>query len=163
MSMLLTSWRTKYGRPITCVILAQLFVSLSLNLFLYQSPEFQFLLDDYYAYSQIYFGDYSTFIAIGKDILFSYFTAFSRLVFGSSDFGYFLYVNGIKEGGFYKNDFKGVMNFKTTLIEYDGDSNWVEETIMQTKNCLASNSLPKSRDDCDNCRYFGQRDHFEVN
>ena len=79
-----------------------------------------------------------------------------------SNIGYFLYVNGIKEGGFYENDLKGVMNFKTTLIEYVGDSSWVESTIHEAKSCLANQHFPSGAADCDNCRYFSQREKMEL-
>jgi len=78
-----------------------------------------------------------------------------------SNVGYFLYVNGSKEGGFYTEDARGVMNFKTTIIEYRGDSSWVEQTIINAKSCLMSANLPLSGANCDNCRYFFQRQRVE--
>ena len=52
---------------------------------------------------------------------------------------------------------RGVMNFKTTLIEYVGDSSWVENTIMEAKSCLTNEYLLAGADDCDSCRYFLNR------
>jgi len=78
-----------------------------------------------------------------------------------SNTGYFLYVNGQKTNDFYFDDFEGRMIFETTLIQYDGKIDWVEQTIFDAKDCLHAENLPDSKDDCDNCRYFTQRNIIE--
>ena len=80
-----------------------------------------------------------------------------------SPLGYFLYVNGLKEGGFYNSKNQGVMNFKTTMIEYVGDYSWVEEVIKSAKDCLMSEVMPVRGAECDNCRYFEQRQTAQSN
>ena len=53
------------------------------------------------------------------------------------------------------------MIFDTALIRYDGKIDWVEQTIFDAKDCLHAENLPDSKDDCDNCRYFTQRNTIE--
>ena len=55
------------------------------------------------------------------------------------------------------------MNFKTTMIEYVGDSSWVEEVIKSAKDCLMSQAMPVRGAECDNCRYFEQRQTAQSN
>jgi hypothetical protein len=82
---------------------------------------------------------------------------FRKAGFAVSDRGYFLYVNGRKAGGFYAAGLDGLMHFETTLIAYDGDSDWVDGAISRAVACLRSAAMPASGGDCDNCRYFSER------
>ena len=82
---------------------------------------------------------------------------FRKEGFEVSDEGYFLYVNGSKNGPFFSVELVGNMKFKTTLIEYEGDTSWVEPVIFGAKECLINDYLPDSGVDCDNCRYFNLR------
>ncbi len=77
--------------------------------------------------------------------------------FSVSPIGYFLYVNGIKEGCFYSPNLEGVMRFNTTLIDYIGDIKWVEPTIKSAIDCLTSDTKPNHNTDCESCRYFFER------
>jgi hypothetical protein len=75
-----------------------------------------------------------------------------------SSTGYFLYVNGSKQGTFYPNgNTEGVMRFASTLIPYEGTSDWVDNAISDAVNCLKQDVLPASGGDCDSCRYFSER------
>ena len=76
--------------------------------------------------------------------------------------GYFLYVNGSKQGGFYSAGTHGVMNFATTLIPYDGDDSWVDQTVKEAMTCYHSAYMPARGADCDNCRYFEERSALEI-
>lgn len=72
--------------------------------------------------------------------------------------GYFLYVNGSKQGTFYPNgDAEGVMRFASTLIPYEGNPDWVDRAIWDAVNCLEQDVIPSSGEGCDNCRYFAER------
>jgi hypothetical protein len=82
---------------------------------------------------------------------------FRQAGFRVSKTGYFLYVNGSKQGGFYQSGTEGVMRFVTTLIPYDGDDFWVEDSVEAAVRCLHSNQTPESGAKCDNCRYFNER------
>jgi RecB family exonuclease len=74
-----------------------------------------------------------------------------------SNVGYFLYVNGRKDGGFYERGTVGVMRFSTTVIAHQGDDRWVADAVDAAVACLRSDVVPQSGDDCDTCRYVGDR------
>ena len=79
-----------------------------------------------------------------------------------SDTGYFLYVNGSKQGKFYSAGTHGVMNFATTLIPYDGDDGWVDAKIVEAMECYQADEMPQRGSDCDNCRYYEERLELEI-
>ena len=74
-----------------------------------------------------------------------------------SPVGYFLYVNGSKQGNFYENEVDGVMHFETTIIPHIGNDSWVESAVDNAINCLLAQDKPESGAECDNCRYFVER------
>ncbi len=82
---------------------------------------------------------------------------FREAGFDVSPTGYFLYVNGSKDGIFYAEGLHGLMRFETTLIAYEGNCEWVDEAITRAVACLRSADLPASGADCDTCRYFAER------
>jgi len=63
--------------------------------------------------------------------------------------GYFLFANAQKD----RDSFDDRLDFKNTLIAYEGDDSWVEPTIKAIFRCLQSESLPEPCDDCDYCNY----------
>lgn len=87
---------------------------------------------------------------------------FRQAAFPVSKTGYFLYVNGSKEGGFYDADGAGVMRFSTTLIVYEGDDSWVDDAVNAAVACLQSDVLPMREQGCDSCRYYDQRAQIEL-
>lgn len=74
---------------------------------------------------------------------------FRKNGFKVSDTGYFVYCNGNTD----KEAFDGKLEFEIKLIPYTGDTGWVGGTIMKAIECLKSNSLPESGEDCDFCKY----------
>jgi len=66
-----------------------------------------------------------------------------------SDTGYFVYCNGITD----KKAFDGKLEFDITLIDYKGDTSWVEPKIKEIYNCLNLEKIPESSKDCDYCAY----------
>ncbi len=66
-----------------------------------------------------------------------------------SNTGYFLYCNGQTD----REMFNERLEFDITLIPYEGNDSWVEETIMEIHSCLVSNQLPDAKDGCDFCAY----------
>lgn len=76
---------------------------------------------------------------------------FRQLGFSISNTGYFVYANGIKDHGKVFND---KLEFRTTIIPYEGDNSWVEKSIIEIKKCLDSDDVP---DPSDNCKYCGYR------
>lgn len=87
---------------------------------------------------------------------------FIKTGFPVSKIGYFLYVNGIKEGHFYKDGTIGSILFETNLIPYIGDTAWIDTKISDAVNCLSKDEHPKSSADCDTCRYYAQRNKLEI-
>jgi len=68
-----------------------------------------------------------------------------------SDTGYFVYANGDKD----KDRFDAKLEFKMTLIPYIGDANWIDGELLNIKECLDQDLIPKNADDCDYCTYRG--------
>lgn len=68
--------------------------------------------------------------------------------FKVSDTGYFVYANGDKD----KNAFDGKLEFDVQVIPYTGDDKWIEQKIMDARECLMGN-LPKAGSKCDYCPY----------
>lgn len=66
-----------------------------------------------------------------------------------SDTAYFVYCNGTTD----KKAFDGKLEFDVRIIPYSGNSDWVEQTLVEAKKCLDTNELPHSSQDCDFCAY----------
>ena len=74
---------------------------------------------------------------------------FRRNEFSVSNTGYFVYANGNTNlEGFNKK-----LEFDLTLIPYEGNDSWIDETILQIYDCLNSNKYPRNSDNCDFCSY----------
>jgi len=87
----------------------------------------------------------------------------SNIGYQVSSTGYFLYVNGNKQGGFYDEYLLGNMRFETNIIAYQGNASWVEQTIANAIDCLASEEIPEaSGSNCDSCRYFKERNSISA-
>jgi len=66
-----------------------------------------------------------------------------------SNVGYFVYCNGNTD----KEIFDAKLEFEITLIAYEGNSDWVEGTIIKAHECLNSDIVPESSPNCDYCAY----------
>jgi CRISPR/Cas system-associated exonuclease Cas4 (RecB family) len=72
--------------------------------------------------------------------------------------GYFVYTNG-------RMDLDGFFNkveFKTKLIPYSGNDEWVEKTLLDMKACMDNDEMPPMGDsimggECDFCAYARER------
>lgn len=71
--------------------------------------------------------------------------------------GYFVYCNGNAD----KEAFDGKLEFDIKIIPYVGDDSWVDKTISDAIKCLRLDTLPKSGEDCDFCRYRLSARQFE--
>ena len=69
--------------------------------------------------------------------------------FEVSDTGYFVYCNGDSD----KEAFDGKLEFDIKLIPYTGNDNWIENTLLNARECLESDEIPKSGVECDYCSY----------
>lgn len=74
---------------------------------------------------------------------------FRKNGFNVSPTGYFVYCNGNAD----KEAFDAKLEFEIKLIPYVGDDGWVERTILDAIECLRSDTLPESGEDCDFCAY----------
>jgi hypothetical protein len=67
-----------------------------------------------------------------------------------SNTGYFVYCNGRKD----RAAFDRKLEFDVTLIPYEGNDSWVENSILQLHKCLQHDQIPKSGSNCDYCAYI---------
>lgn len=74
-----------------------------------------------------------------------------------SNTGYFVYCNGKTD----MKAFDGKLEFDISLIAYEGNDDWIDQTIVNIKNCLDSDSLPERGEDCDYCAYYFARNEHE--
>lgn len=74
-----------------------------------------------------------------------------------SDIGYFVYCNGSTD----KQAFDAKLEFDITLINYKGNPDWVEPTLINIKKCLDSGEIPEVNPDCDYCAYYNSRAKHE--
>jgi CRISPR/Cas system-associated exonuclease Cas4 (RecB family) len=66
-----------------------------------------------------------------------------------SPIGYFVYVNGKTD----REAFDGKLDFDITIIPYSGNTDWIEKTIFEMKECLELTNAPAANPDCDYCGY----------
>lgn len=69
--------------------------------------------------------------------------------FGVSTTAYFVYCNGDLD----KKAFDGKLEFKITIIPYEGNDGWIEATLKEIRQCLEESTVPAYNKDCDYCRY----------
>lgn len=69
--------------------------------------------------------------------------------FTVSKTGYFVYANASTD----EDGFNDTLLFETTLIPCEGDTTWVDSTIVKIKACLESNELPDIGTACEYCAY----------
>ncbi|MEK7602670.1 MAG: PD-(D/E)XK nuclease family protein [Patescibacteria group bacterium] len=83
--------------------------------------------------------------------------------FPVSDVAYFVYANGRMDvDGFYDQ-----VEFTTKVIPYNGNSKWVEPTILAMKKCMESDKMPPvgkaaMGGDCDYCTYARARTELTL-
>ena len=69
--------------------------------------------------------------------------------FTVSDTGYFVYANGKTD----REAFDAKLEFDVTLIPYKGDDSWVDPTLVEIKETLEKDEVPKNSLNCDYCTY----------
>lgn len=70
--------------------------------------------------------------------------------FKVSDTGYFVYCNGLTD----KEAFDAKLEFDIKIIPYTGNDSWVEKELINAHDCLMSDQIPRSGNDCDFCKYI---------
>ncbi len=83
--------------------------------------------------------------------------------FPVSDTGYFVYTNAKFDG----NGFADRLEFKTKLISYTGNADWVEPTLQKMKGCMDNDTMPPVGEaamggSCDFCNYARQRTQLTI-
>lgn len=78
--------------------------------------------------------------------------------FKVSDTGYFVYCNGKTD----RKAFDAKLEFDVVILPYTGKDDWVDKSLVQMKNCLEQEELPKKGKDCDYCEYRLSAKEFEV-
>jgi hypothetical protein len=74
---------------------------------------------------------------------------FRRNGFDVSDTGYFVYANGQTD----RKAFDAKLEFDVKLLKYSGNDEWIEGKLIEARECLASDSLPIQRENCEYCNY----------
>jgi CRISPR/Cas system-associated exonuclease Cas4 (RecB family) len=67
--------------------------------------------------------------------------------FEVSEIGYFVYANASTS----PEAFNGRLEFDVTILPYEGDTSWVDNTISQIHEVLEKDELPDSDPDCEYC------------
>lgn len=74
---------------------------------------------------------------------------FREMGFDVDDTAYFVYANA----GRNRPKFDGRLEFEMSIIPYEGDDSWVEDTIFEIKECLDSEEIPEPDPECEYCQY----------
>lgn len=74
---------------------------------------------------------------------------FRKNGFKVSTTGYFVFANADKN----LPKFDGRLDFKMSIIEHAGKTDWVEPKILKIYECLNSEIIPESGDECEYCAY----------
>jgi hypothetical protein len=83
---------------------------------------------------------------------------FSKNGFKVAPIGYFVYVNGDLDA----EAFDGKLEFKIKLLPYEGNTAWIEPTLLKLKSCLMNDDMPSANPECDYCRYRMATYHVEM-
>lgn len=67
--------------------------------------------------------------------------------FKVSNMGYFVYANGRTDN----DKFDGRLDFKIEIIEYEGNDSWIEDTLIELKQCLDSSRVSDFSPECELC------------
>lgn len=69
--------------------------------------------------------------------------------FPVSNTAYLVYANGLKD----KPAFDSHLEFDLTLLEYQGNADWIENKLVAAGNCLRGKSVPQPSPFCEYCAY----------
>jgi hypothetical protein len=72
---------------------------------------------------------------------------FRQSGFDVSDKGFFVYANGLKD----KESFENKLEFETIVLEYIGNTEWVEPMIFKMKEILDKDEIPEPGENCEHC------------
>lgn len=63
--------------------------------------------------------------------------------------GYFVYANAMKN----LPKFDGRLEFEMSILPYEGNSDWVDLTLLEIRELLNSDSIPSPAHECEYCAY----------
>ncbi|MCA9363556.1 PD-(D/E)XK nuclease family protein [Candidatus Kaiserbacteria bacterium] len=69
--------------------------------------------------------------------------------FEVEDTGYLVYANATKD----RPSFNNTLEFETTLVPVKTTVDWIEPTLLEIKDCLEQETLPKCGENCEYCPY----------
>ena len=80
-----------------------------------------------------------------------------------SNTGFFVYTNGRMDG----DGFNNKLEFRTKLIPYVGNDDWVEPTLIRMKQCMDNDEMPPVGDhimggECEFCAYARERAKLTI-
>lgn len=70
--------------------------------------------------------------------------------FEVSNTAYFVYCNADTN----RKSFDGQLSFAIDILPYEGDSGWVEQTLLDAYKCLNKASPPRPNTNCDHCKFL---------
>ena len=76
--------------------------------------------------------------------------------FKVSDTAYFVYCNGIRD----KDTFDQKLEFRTKVIPYEGNGEWIDSTLKSIHEVLNQDTIPEASPECEWCQY---RDNQAAN
>ncbi|KKT73632.1 MAG: hypothetical protein UW68_C0005G0025 [Candidatus Collierbacteria bacterium GW2011_GWB1_44_6] len=76
-------------------------------------------------------------------------SVFRKLGFPVSRMGYFVYANAMKN----LPKFDGRLEFEMSILPYEGNSDWVDLTLLEIRELLNSDSIPSPAHECEYCAY----------
>ena len=77
--------------------------------------------------------------------------------FHVDDVGYFLYCDGDRFSDYdFLSSTMASMNFKMTLIEYQTNDSWIEQTLNQISECLNESERPDHAERCEYGKFLAQ-------
>ena len=77
---------------------------------------------------------------------------FRKLGFPVSRIGYFVFANAMKN----LPKFDGKLEFEMSILAYEGNSDWVELTLLEIRELLNSEVIPAPAHECEYCAYKQQ-------
>ncbi len=84
---------------------------------------------------------------------------FRQAGFDVSEKGYFVYANGLKD----KEAFDNKLEFEIKVLEYIGNTEWIEPMIFKIKETLDKDEIPEAGERCEHCACFNMRKEAEEN
>ena len=73
-----------------------------------------------------------------------------------SDQVWFVYTNGIKND----EPFNDVLKFKTKLIPYQGNADWIEPILDKIAVTISATTPPEASENCEYCHYVDKRNNI---